>query len=67
MPSTAEVGGGALFLHLGKIIFADTVRDGSISAVDASALYSLEGCCSCAKAGVSLLFEQFNPWSLNAS
>lgn len=67
MPSTAEVGGGALFLHLGKIIFADTVRDGSISAVDACALYSLEGCCSCAKAVVFLLFEQFNPWSLNAS
>lgn len=61
--SAAEGRGGALCRagdaespDLRKIIFADAVRGGSISAVN-------EGCCSCAKTVVSLLFEQNNPWS----
>lgn len=45
--NAAEVGGGALcradaeFPDLGKIIFADTVRDGSMSVVSVCALYNL--------------------------
>ena len=60
---SAEVGGravciaeNAVFLDLGNIIFDNTVRDVSVSAVNAHAICNLEAYCSCAKTVVRLLF-----------
>lgn len=44
-----------MFLDLGKIIFGNTVRDVSMSAFNAYALYNLEVYCSCAKTWVLLV------------